>query len=188
MTMKHITVSYDKLKDAAATFFGELGVWAYDTWAELNGQYFMGANEPGPIVWGLTPHGKCLGSYHSNRNQITLHTSLVEPKTGAPWMIDYMGKLFAKDVLLHEMMHQRIHQYGLEHSSLTAGNYTSHNCGAWVDEVNRISKLMGVDVHAEVVRQKRVDGKVKWYVPDGCLTVKELASFPGCIRKAGHYR
>lgn len=177
------TTSYSRQKAAAETFFGELGAWAYDEWQRLNELYFEGQNEVGPIIWGLTPHGKNLGHYRASRNEIVLHPSLVSPSSEQPWRIQNLGKRYASDVLLHEMMHQRIHQL-----SLATAGYSSHNCQAWCDEVNRIAGLMGLDVRARVVKQRRVDGKVKWMPEDGCLTRDQLAGFPHRVRSADYYQ
>lgn len=67
-------VNITELRIAATTFFNELGVWSYDKWEKLNNLYFGGQLEPGPILWGLTPHGKHLGAYNPIDNQIILHT------------------------------------------------------------------------------------------------------------------
>jgi hypothetical protein len=59
---------------------------------------------------------------------------------------------------------------------------------AWVDEVNRIAHLLGLDVHAQVVRQRRVDGKVQWVAEEGCLSRKELSTFPYSVRSKEFYQ
>jgi hypothetical protein len=176
MDVSHSTTRYSRMREAGVAFFGELGAWAYDEWARLNELYFEDRNEAGPIIWGLTPHGAKLGHYNPERNEIVLHTSLVTPSDGAAWGIRHLGKKYASDVLLHEMMHQRIHQL-----SLSTRGYSSHNNEAWVNEVNRIAGLMGLEVEARVVRQRRVDGKVKWAPEEGCLSREELAGFPHSV-------
>jgi hypothetical protein len=170
-----LTKSYNELRNAAVTFFGDLGAWAYDEWTKLNDRYFGSQNEPGPILWGLTAHGRSLGSFAANRNAITLHKSLVQPSTDAPWDISWLGKRFASDVLLHEMIHQHIHQM-----SLPTKGYSSHDNKSWCDELNRLGPMMGFKdmPKADVIKQKRVGGKVTWYVPPGCMTRKELSEFP----------
>ena len=173
--MKPTMTSYSDLRRAAATFFSELGEWSYDEWAGLNSKFFGNANEGGPILWGLTPHGGSVGYYSPMHNSITMHTSLVHKSTDTPWGIKNLGKKYASDVLLHEMIHQHIHQM-----KLPVGRYSSHNNKSWCDEVNRIGALLGFKnmLRAEPIKQKRVEGKVTWYVKPGCMPRKEFATFP----------
>jgi hypothetical protein len=179
-----LTTSYSELRNAAISFFGDLGAWAYDEWTNLNDRYFGSQNKPGPMLWGLTPHGRSLGSFSANRNAITLHKSLVEPSTDAPWAISYLGKKYASDVILHEMIHQHIHQM-----SLPTKGYSSHDNKSWCDQLNRLAPMLGFKnmPRAEVIKQKRVGGKVQWYVPPGCMTRKELASFPHSQRSSEYF-
>lgn len=173
------SMSFDELKRAGTTFFGWFGSWAYDQWLDLNDKYFEGENQVGPIIWGITPYGKSLGSYNPVKNIITLHTSLVQPSQDAPWNIKKVGEQFARGVLLHEMMHQRIYQF-----FGTTGEKDSHNNQYWVDEVNRILQILGIkDIGAIKVTQKRVNGRPSrdWVIDAGYLSYKELGQFPHCI-------
>jgi hypothetical protein len=69
-----------------AYYFGRRGAFANQAFAYLNATYFAGAL-PWPLVlWGLTPHGACLGSTraHGAAPIITLHPALLgrnEPAT-----------------------------------------------------------------------------------------------------------
>ena len=178
-----------ELRTAGATFFNQLGQWSYDRWEELNDRYFDGQLEAGPILWGLTPHGHYLGAYSTFDNQITLHTSLIEPKTENPWLIgSLLGRKFAEDTLLHEMIHQYLRQNGYTGKK-------SHNCEEWCSEIVRIAKLMDVEIKAKPVKQKRVRqpnqktgaGKVQWITEEGHLNRKQIASFPHSIRPHDFY-
>jgi hypothetical protein len=181
--MKPTMTSYSDLKRAAATFFSELGEWSYDEWKRMNSEFFGNANEPGAILWGLTPYGCGLAYYSFMHNSITMHTSLVYPSTDAPWSIENLGKKYASDVLLHEMMHQYIHQMSLPVTS------DSHNDPSWCAEVNRIGALLGFKnmLRAEVVKQRRVEGKRKWLPKPGCMARKDFAEFPHSQRPDGFY-
>jgi hypothetical protein len=172
--MKPTMTSYSDLKRAAAIFFSDLGEWSYDEWARLNSKFFGNTNEPGPILWGLTPRGKSLGSYSPTKNRIILHTSLVHKSTDAPWGIKNLGKKYASDVLLHEMMHQYIHQVSLPVTK------DIHNNKSWCNEVNRIGALLGFKnmLRAEVVKQRRVGGTRAYFPKPGCMPRKEFAAFP----------
>ena len=178
-----------ELRTAATTFFNGLGGWSYDKWEELNNLYFDGKLEAGAIIWGLTPHGHYLGAYSTIDNQITLHTSLVEPKSDSPWnMGSLLGEKFAEDVILHEMIHQYLRQIK------KYSGKESHNCEEWCEEIVRIAKLMGMEIKAKRIKQKRIggkrgegEGKVTWFVEDGHLNRKEISSFPHSIRPNGFY-
>jgi len=158
------------LQAAAATFFGDLGPWAYDTWASHNAAFFGNRLTPGPILWGLTPHGHLLGSYAHGRNAITLHTALINPRSDAWCILDLLGERYAADVLLHEMIHQDLYQ---------AGENTKHNEEPWCNSILRITLLLGLPpIKAKPIRQKRVGGKVTWFTEPGHLTRREIASWP----------
>jgi hypothetical protein len=175
-------MNINELKTAGKTFFSELGEWSYDKWEELNDLYFDGKLEVGAIIWGLTPHGRTLGFYSPIDNQITLHSSLVEPKSESPWdMGSLLGEKFAEDVLLHEMIHQYLRQYK---------KYTgkeSHNCDEWCEEIVRIAKMMGEEIKAKPIKPQRVDGEVKRFVEDGHLSRMDIKNFPHSIRPNGYY-
>ena len=176
--------SYSELRNAAVTFFGDLGKWSYDEWAKLNELYFDNQNKPGAILWGLTPHGGSLGFFIPTYNRMTLHTSLVLPSSDAPWDIKHLGKKYASDVILHEMIYQHIHQL-----SLPTEGYSSHDNESWCDQLNRLGPMLGLKdmPKAVIIKQKRVEGKVTWYVPPGCMTRKELSKFPHSQRTEEYY-
>lgn len=165
------------------------GEWAYRKWVELNEQFWNGQLEPGGIFWGLTPHGSSLGFYEPWRNAITLHTSLVKPKGDAWGQAVLLGEKFAEDVLLHEMIHQSIHQL------TDYRGKESHNCAPWCKEVNRLIPMLGLetDLKAEVVKLRRVknsDGKgstVTRKEKPGVLPRRMLARFPHSLRQKGYY-
>ncbi len=169
------------LRTAALTLFGELGAWAYDTWIEHNACYFDGRLTPGPILWGLTPHGHALGFYDRGRNAITLHPSLIRPGASAWGIGALLGERYAADVLLHEMIHQKVHQLD------GYAGAESHNCEPWCAEVNRLSAMLGLACKAAPIRQKRVDRKVTWFVEPGHLSRRQIATWPHGVRPAGYY-
>jgi hypothetical protein len=180
------------LKAAADISDWGYGRWAYEKWELFNYLYFDGALQPGGIVWGLTPHGHSLGYYEPWRNCITLHTSLVKPAGRDPWgMGNLTGERLAADVLLHEMMHQAIHQRGGDPSR------NIHNSEIWSAEINRLIPLLKIETKliAKPVRQQRVrepgqktgNGKVKWIVEDGCMNRAQLSTFPHSLRPVTYY-
>lgn len=145
------------------------------------------------MLFGLTPHGSSLAYYRLDDRTITLHTSLLEPSSESPWSLgDVLGRAYARDVLLHEMVHQANHQ---THGT-TRARMGAHNNPMWVDEVLRISPLLGLKVKAAVVKQRRVrkkgqragPGKVQWVVEPGHMTRAELAAWPQSVRSRSFYK
>lgn len=185
MSVTHSSVlQLSDLRSFGQFCWGDFGGWIYDEWIDLNGACFEGSLKPSGIVWGLTPHGGSLGYYQPRFDVITLHKSLVDPHSPAPWGIPayQLNKIFASDVLLHEMIHQKIHQTGMN-----ATGKSSHNNGAWASEVTRIAGIIGINAKAATVKQRRIDGKVCWVPIDGHMTLSELSRFPYSVRPGEHY-
>jgi hypothetical protein len=174
-----------ELRRAGAAFFGELGAWVFDTFDELNVLCFDGCLQPRPILWGLTPHGRSLGFYNPRDGHITLHTSLIQPR-GDAWRIrSLLGQRYARDVLVHEMVHAS--QAELLGHKAFGGNET-HNCVSWCSEIERITPLLDMPpILAKPVRQKRISGSVRWYSEPDYLSRKDIASWPHSIRPRGYY-
>lgn len=177
--------TFDELKEQGIKRFGTAGAWVYDEWKHLNEMFFTGRNSVGPIVWGRTLQGESLGYYAVAENLIYLHYHLLRPTYPThhlKWDAEHMNKRLASDVLLHEMIHQRIHQSGGWRGE------TSHNNERFVEEVNRISKLLGLDVHASVLKKEVFRNQAKWNTKSGCLTMRELYHFPYASRPSSYYR
>lgn len=175
---------FTDLKKTGKKLFGDFGVWAFDEWKTLNETFFNGEMIPGEIIWGSTPNDRSLGYYIAAENLICLHKNLMRPiypTSRLKWKFRHFNKRKAGDVLLHEMIHQRIHQ--------TGGwvGETSHNNERFVEEVNRIAKLLGMDIKAGVIQPGTAQGKTSRPVEHGCLTLGELIHFPYASRKANYY-
>lgn len=189
------------LKQASEITFGQYGIWLFDTWQSHNERYFDNQLDVIPLTFGLLPHGAKLGVYHNRADDgydlITLHHSLLNP-TGNAWQIlPLLGKRFASDVLLHEMMHQAIYQqYGHNGEPLnTSFGSSSHNNPAWCDEINRLSPMLGLSCKAQIIKRQRVvnpdTGKkttLEWVVQDGHLDRTQLGSFPHCVTPEAYYK
>ena len=176
------------LRDAANHITPVVGEWAYDMWAELNEEYFEKKLKVGGIQWSLTRYGHLLGFYDKGWNRITLHESLVVPRSESPWFLGpKLGPLFARDVLFHEMIHQGINQHWRTFDGVRRGE-SSHNNTWWASEINRLLPMIGATGTAKVVRPRRVNGKVARVAEDGCLPLKEFAAFPEFFRPTGYYR
>ena len=138
-------LKFKKLKEASSILFGEYGRWLYDEWAKHNGNYFFGELQVPAIQCGLTPHGSSLGYYTPAFNTITMHWSLVSKGKSVPFLGKSMpfgirpSKDLASDVLLHEMIHQYLHQTG----GYKEGD-DPHWCDAWISELNRLAPMMGL--------------------------------------------
>jgi len=177
----------DALRNAAEIIHPEIGRKLYTWWNRLNREHFGQQMQPPGIQFGLTPHGSRLGLWRGRENVIVLHRSLVKP-SGNAWgfardLEDHGGgEKFCRDVLLHEMVHQYIRTVrDVSGDDEEEQGTSSHNNSWWVAEVNRISPQIGLDVTASVIRQKRVDGSVEWYVPEGHMTMAELGGWPHSV-------
>jgi hypothetical protein len=113
-----------------------------------------------------------------------LFKGLVRPHYPIPrakWSLEHLNRRLASDVLLHEMIHQAVHQGGGWRGE------SSHNNEQFVNEVNRIAKLLDLNVTAKVIQTKMVDGKPTRIVESGSLTLKELLHFPYATRPREYY-
>jgi hypothetical protein len=187
------------LRDAAQLIYPGVGPMLYDWWEEINEDHFGRQMTPPGIQFGLTPHGKTLGKWRGYEHTIILHRSLLDPSGDAWGKRHELGRRFARDVLLHEMVHQYIDTVrGISPddariNSPQGGNKADggspHNCPSWVAEINRLSADLGLDCKAHVVKQRRVDGKVKWAPPDGFdMSIGDISSWPHSVRPDGYYR
>lgn len=176
--------TFAELKIEAIKAFGNFGAWVFDEWKKLNDTFFNGENIVGEIIWGSTPQDRSLGYYSPDKNRIVLHKTLmrpVYPKIYLNWEPRHLNKRKVSDVLLHEMIHQRVHQ--------TGGwiGETSHNNEQFVNEVNRIAKLLGIYIKAKVIQWETIHGKTTPCVEPGCLNLKELSNFPYSSRNQNYY-
>ena len=176
--------TFSELKTAGIQMFGDVGAWAYDEWKKLNAKFFESRNKLGPIYWVSVTDNKSLGCYSFSENIIYLHKGMVRPPYPTniyKWCLENLNQQLTRDVLLHEMIHQMIHQNGGWEGE------TSHNNERFVGEVNRIAKLLELDVTAKVIKTAKTGRKP---IPsDGprCLTLVELSNFPYSVRPYEYY-
>jgi len=176
--------TFAELRFKGIKTFGNFGAWVFDEWKQLNDTFFYGENIVGEIIWGSTPQDRSLGYYSPDENLIVLHKTLmrpVYPTTHLKWELRHLNKRKVSDVLLHEMIHQRVRQTGGWEGE------NSHNNIRFVNEVNRIAKLLGLDIKAEVVQRQVIHGKTIPCVEPGCLNLKELSNFPYSSRHRHYY-
>jgi hypothetical protein len=180
-----MVMSFSELRTLASKRFGGLGVWTYDEWRRLNEIFFYGRNNVGPIVWWTASPDESLGYYAAADNIIYLNEHLLKPVYPMPcrkWDVDHMNKRLASDVILHEMIHQKIHQSGGWEGE------SSHNNSKFVAEVNRIAKLLGLCVKARVLKSDGLQGETMRSERSGYLTMRGLFYFPYASRPSSYYR
>lgn len=199
------TEKFNILRTGAELTFPQWGTWLYDTWASHNETYFEGRLSVVSIYFGLIPHGHALGLYHGDDGypRITIHQSLLDPKQagkkGDTWlMVNLLGKRFASDVLLHEMVHQAIYErYG--HNGIELEKFSgvsSHNNPAWCDEIMRLAPMLGLGtIQAQPIKRTRADnaatgkkGKPTWQPLPGYLDRDTIARFPHTLTNEAYYR
>jgi hypothetical protein len=176
--------TFAELKIEAADAFGDFGAWVYDEWKRLNDAFFYGKNIAGAIVWKETPQDRSLGYYDRSGNLVVLHKTLMRPVYPTPsfkWQLRRLNSRMVSDVLLHEMIHQRIHQTG----GWMGEN--SHNNERFVNEVNRIAHLLGLNIQAKVILSTTIQDKNIPPAASEYLSLKELYHFPYLSRSRNYY-
>jgi hypothetical protein len=176
-----VSMRYEDLLATAEIRWPEHGRWLYETWRAHNEKYFGGRLEPIGLILAPTPYGGSYGLYRLDDKTITIHPSTLDPRSTDPWgMGAKLGKSYASDVILHEQVHQLLHQDGL---------VSRHNSDPWCTEIVRISAIMGIEIKAARVRQRRVvkGGNPRWAPLPGHMTRRQLSSWPHSIRPAGYY-
>ena len=174
------TSTFLQLRNASKMIFGDYGEFLYNEWDAHNKKYFREQLKVPAIQCGLTPHGRTLGYYMPEYNVITIHWSLMPARkhfskttNPRPWGLK-PKKQVASDVMLHEMIHQLLHQTG----KYAVGD-DAHFCKAWIDEVARLAPMLGfANYHFSMFKRTKVRGSRKnVYVPVTELPVgKKLAS------------
>ncbi|MBW2492948.1 MAG: hypothetical protein JRE65_17560 [Deltaproteobacteria bacterium] len=179
MSKNYVVMStFEELKINAIEVFGNFGAWIFDEWKKLNDSFFYGENRAGEIIWGSTPQDRSLGYYSPDENLIVLHKTLmrpVYPTTDFMWEPRLLNKRKVRDVLLHEMIHQRVHQ--------TGGwvGESSHNNKRFIEEVIRIAKLLDIDIKPKVIQKKPPCAEY------GSINPKALLNFPYSSRPQNYY-
>jgi hypothetical protein len=166
-------------REAQRILWGDAGVWAHETFCMLNAQYFADEIPHSGIVWGLTAHGRKLGHCHCD-GRITLHPALLDPKSNAWGIEPYLGEAYARDVVLHEMIHALLFHRGVD---------ADHNSEPWCAEIVRLAPELGLkSIKAVPVVPRRVDGVVRRQSLPGHLDRKTIATFPHPLRPKSYYR
>lgn len=171
-------------KMTAVQRFGMAGTWSYDQWKRLNEAFFDNGCMVGEIIWEKIMPPKRLGYYAPHSNRIGLSRHLMRPRYPAAnilsWEFRHLNRKLAADILLHEMIHQNIHQTGGWHGE------NSHNNDRFVHEVNRIAKCMGLPVRAKVIGKADAHGQIR-PTDLAYLSAAALYDFPYSLRNAGYY-
>jgi hypothetical protein len=137
--------TFAEMRRALVVGWGEKGGRVADCWLDYNRRYFGGDLRPLPIfLTPAAPYGKCLG-WTCCAEAVT-HIALLAPKEGQVLVAD-------RGVLLHEMVHQFLHERGL---------YPKHAGEPWCREIMRLHKeLTGSEIWAgryTVAKVKLEDG------------------------------
>ena len=184
---------FSLLRQVAELYDPKVWPWAYDTWKKLNQKYFYSILKVGPIGFGLTEWGGCLGYFCPDTNKVIIHTSLIDPGSGAWGKRGLLGERMTEDVILHEMLHQSIQQrlgYTRDEKD------QCHNFQPWCDEINRLNPMLGLEGKATIIKQRRIKapgqtkgiGRVTWMpTGNGTLTRRQLSSWPHTLRPREYY-
>jgi hypothetical protein len=138
-----------------------LGDFAYQAFDYINATFFDGRLPELLILWDITAYGGCMGWTRSPADGppiIKLHPSLVAPATKNAWGAPQLGRCYAYHVLLHETVHVAVNYLhgGIESHQEFKKKWTTHANPIWVGEINRIARLMGIDVTYDMKKYRRV--------------------------------
>ena len=172
-------------REVTRAYFGDQATFAYAAFDAINAALFAGGLPLPLVTWEITGYGRCLGYTQSGTRppHIILHPSILSGGSSKPdpWKIPpaWFGPLYALDVLLHESIHVAV-QY--VRGGRGAGD-SSHNCEAWVTEVNRLAPLLGfTDVHCARSKPTR-QGKGVTRQTEGNIPLAAYATFPYGVRR-----
>jgi hypothetical protein len=137
--------TFDEMERNLIIGWGELGRSVARYWKKYNEQYFEDRLQPLPMfLTPVTPYGRFVG-WTCTMQDIT-HICLCAPSIGTILVAD-------KGVLLHEMVHQFLHDNG---------EYSKHNGEPWRREIMRLNKLLTKkEIWAGASTVIRVKGKSK---------------------------
>jgi len=132
-------VTFEDAELIADRCFGSLGRQTVALWNRYNRDYFDGALEPTPVLYvPASPWGAWVGCFIRDRN-----VYLMYPGKKRSWG-------YVRGVLLHEMVHQFLHQ---------SGKSTAHASEDWCREIMRLSKMFGKNIWAGKYTVRKVRGK-----------------------------
>ena len=117
-------ITFDQLRLMMGWSWGDTGTATADYWHRINQDFFDGALQPCPIWFpAAVPYGRWIGLFTCNKQQESLHIQIAFNQTHSLAAI--------ADVLLHEMVHQRLSE---------AGRDTRHNAAPWCNEIMRLTR------------------------------------------------
>jgi len=119
------------------------------------------------IITPVSPYGRSIGfcamsddsAEHHRASRIWIKESAVRDGS---WPL----------ILIHEMLHAKLSWMKL---------VSAHNKNPWCEEIVRISALLGREINAAPIRQKRINGKVTWFTPPEVMTRTEIAGWPHSV-------
>lgn len=166
MDAQRAPLTVQQLRQMMGWTYGAEGQLMADLWDAFNQQLWGGRLDPAPM-WmpTCTSWGRWIGLCTANAEHQTLSIQV-------KWQLSMQARA---DVLLHEMIHQALHEARL---------CTAHNALPWCQEIMRLTQeIWGVRIWASPAVPRRVHGKstrVQRPGPDGMesITRKQMASWP----------
>lgn len=121
-------------REAAAVFWGQAGVYAYDAYDRVRARLYPELPAQLPIVIGLTAYGHCLGLTRGcweHGPRVTLPPEIFRGTTADGAVRDVPGGARqVDDTLVHELLHV---------SLVLAGRQQQHDTEDWYRAVRRLS-------------------------------------------------
>jgi hypothetical protein len=178
VTGLHAPYGLEELTRLCEEYHGLKGRFAYFAFAWANEHVYGGRLQLPLIQWALTPYGKCIGMTEYGLDEADLPVITLHP------LIWRKGPRYTLDTVVHESMH-------LWCKYIRGGwvGKSSHDNPIWAEEVSRVSPRLGLpSLKAAPTKRKRENGKMLRVVPDDCIAMEDLASWPHSMRPAGYYR
>jgi hypothetical protein len=147
---RHDGYTFAEMQRTLFVGWGDQGLRVAQYWLDYNQLYFAGQLQPLPMfLTPCTPYGHMLG--WTCCCQTITHIALCAPREGTVLVAD-------RNSLLHEMIHQHLHEQGL---------YFKHDGAPWRQEIMRLHRqITGKNIWAG----KYTVGKKK--VGDGFMSVR----------------
>lgn len=177
-TMQPIERTYlqQSCRYVAKQFEGDVGTTLFDWYEAISQMFFDGSLPQAFLLTALTAYGRCIGLTKPDLQRlpiILIHPTLKTDK----------ARFYT---VLHEAIHVHV-RYNLGVTSYSSK--TSHSNQAWLDEVNRIAKILGyTDVEIgfnKVTRTKKADGGGISRVNTGNVDYSCSYSFPHALESIG---
>jgi hypothetical protein len=169
------------------------GWMIYQWWREWNEALLGRQMETCAILFETVSNGCRFGRWESQDASIIIDRSLLH-KHGKVWRLYHedLGRKFAQDVLLHQMVHQYIDTVRNAPESPNREPTVSqgHDNQQWIAEINRLTETLGLGPRRAAVQETHPTDTIidSAEGPPDPLSDAERTLWPYLIRENGYYQ